>query len=291
MSDLPENIAQWNEWKAWESIMLQTNAALPEIALLSLNRPDKLNAINDTMMDDFRECLDLLDQSYDCRVLVLGGSGRLFCSGADLTVSPLAEQKYDWAKFPDKVKVFWQLQTALSSLFPRLRKIPQPIIAAVHGAAVGGGMAMANASDIVIAARSARFINAFCKIGLSGADCASSYFLPRLIGFHRSAELLYTGRDLSAEEAYQWGYVNQLVNADDEVIPQAVHFAAEHLLSKSPLGLRMTKEALNANMDASSIESAVKLEDRNQTICVQSDDAIEGVMSFFEKRKPKYGPR
>lgn len=150
---------------------------------------------------------------------------------------------------------------------------------------------MANASDIVVASRETRFINAFIKIGYSGADCASTYYLPRILGLHRSAELLYSGRDLSAEEAYQWGYVNILVERPDQTIPAAVTFAVDHMLTKSPLGLRLTKEALNYNVDAPSLEAAVKFEDRNQVLCSQTDDRIEGVHAFLEKRPPKYGPR
>ena len=281
----------WNEWKTWETMRLRTNETYPGIGLLTLNRPEKLNAINDTLMDDLHACLDFLQTAYDCRVLILNGEGRLFCAGADLTVSPLAEQRYDWAKFPDKVKTFWQLQTRLSSAIPKLRLIPQPIIAAVHGAVVGGGMAMVNASDIVVAARDAKFINAFIKIGVGGADCGSSYFLPRTIGFHRSAELMYSGRDLSAPEAYDWGYVNFLVEKDEEVLERAVEFAAKRMLTRSPMGLRLTKEAIRANLDAGSLESAIRMEDRNQTICAQTEDVMEGVMAFFEKRDAKYGKR
>ena len=196
-----------------------------------------------------------------------------------------------WADFPDKVKGFWQMQHTLSAAIAKFRSIPQPVIAAVHRAAVGAGMAIANASDIVVASRKTRFINAFIKIGVSGADCGSSYFLPRLVGFHRSAELLYSGRDLLAEEAYQWGYVNTLVDEDDQVVPAAVRFAADYMLTRSPMGLRLTKEALNYNMDAGGIEAAVKLEDRNQVLSGQTEDAWEGVIAFFEKRRPNYGSR
>jgi enoyl-CoA hydratase/carnithine racemase len=243
------------------------------------------------MMEDLHGCLDFLNRAFDCRVLVMRGAGRLFCSGADLTTSPEGEQAADWARFPDKVKTFWQLQHELSSAIAKLRRIPQPVIAAVHKVAVGAGMAFANASDIVIASKGTRFINAFIKIGVSGADCGSSYFLPRILGFHRSAELLYSGRDLMAEEAHAWGYVNFLVENDEDVVPRAVEFAAEYMLTRSPMGLRLTKEALNYNMDAGGAEAAIKFEDRNQVLSGQTDDALEGVMAFFEKRKPSYGPR
>jgi len=283
--------AEWNPWKQWDTIRLETNAASPEIGLMTLNRPDKLNAVNLAMMQDLHACLDFLNHAFDCRVVILRGAGRIFCAGADLTSSPAGDAGYDWAKFPDKVKSFWQMQHELSSAILKFRRIPQPVLAAVHGAAVGAGMAFCNASDIVIATRGAKFVNAYIKIGVSGADCGSSYFLPRTVGFHRSAELMYTGRDLPAEEAHRWGYVNYLVEKDEEAVPFAVRFATEFLLTRSPLGLRLTKEALNYNMDAGGMEAAVKLEDRNQTLCAQTDDAFEGVRAFFEKRKPRYGAR
>ena len=291
MTEIETNITKWNEWKKWDTILLEKNDRYPEIGLLSLNRPDKLNAIDHTMIDDLIQAVHMLKREFDCRVLIICGKGKLFCSGFDLAPSAPDKGPHDWVNFPDKVKVFYQIQFEISSIFKDLRSIPQPVICAVHRAAAGGGMALANASDIVIASKETKFINAFIKIGLSGSDCASSYFLPRTIGFHRSAELLYTGRDLFAEEAYRWGYVNKVVETHEDVVPEAVKFASEFMLTKSPLGLRMTKEALNANIDAQNLESAIKLEDRNQTITGQTEDMLEGVMSFFEKRKPKYGSR
>jgi enoyl-CoA hydratase/carnithine racemase len=291
MTDQPEGFDGWKHWREWETLTLETNEAFPEIGLLTLNRPEKLNAVSVAMMADLHGCLDFLNHAFDCRVLVIRGAGKLFCSGVDLTTRPEEDQELDWAEFPEKVKTSWQIQHELSSVIARLRRIPQPVIAAVHRAAVGVGMAIANASDIVVASKGTRFLNAFIKIGFSGADCGSSYFLPRLLGFHRSAELLYSGRDLSAEEAHAWGYVNFLVEKDEEVVARAVDFAAEYMLTRSPLGLRLTKEALNYNMDIGGVEAAIKLEDRNQVLCGETQDAVEGVTAFFEKRRPNYGSR
>ncbi len=291
MSDKKSNINQWDEWKSLETIKLETNNAYPEIGLLTLNNPEKLNSISTIMIDNMHTCLDILNRGFDCRVVIIQGEGRMFCAGTDLSLAFSSEKEPDWCEFPDNVKRSWQIQHELSSMFVKMRRIPQPIIAAVHGAAVGGGMGIVNASDIVFAAKNAKFINAFVKIGVSGADCGSSYFLPRVLGFHRSAELLYSGRDLLAEEAHKWGYVNYLVEGDTAPVAEAAEFAAENMLTRSPLGLRMTKEALNFNIDAPSIEAAVKFEDRNQILSAQTDDAIEGVKAFFEKRRPDYGSR
>jgi len=291
MSHTEENLNQWCPWKEWQTLILQTNRQFPEIGLLTLNRPDKLNAMNDVMIDDLNSAMDFLNHGFDCRVVVICGAGRLFCAGADLTTGFEDEPTYDWQNFPDKVKRFWQIQHELSTAISKQRRIPQPVIAAVHGAAAGAGMALVNGSDIVVASKSAKFINAFIKIGVGGADLGSSYFLPRIVGFHRAAELLYSGRSLLAEEAHSWGYVNLLVERDDEIIPRAVSFAADNLLTASPMGLRLTKEALNFNLDAGGIDAALKFEDRNQVLSAQTQDAFEGVAAFFEKKRPTYGSR
>ena len=291
MKEKNEGLAEWLPWKEWETLKMEKNRAYPELVLVTLNRPDRLNALSLTLIDNVHQCLDLLNHSLDCRVAILCGAGRLFCAGTDLKGSREGVEQYDWYRVSDKVKQTWQVQHELGQMYVKLRRIPQPVIAAVHGAAVGGGMAFANASDMVVASRETRFINAFIKIGYSGADCASTYFLPRILGLHRSAELLYSGRDLSAEEAYQWGYVNILVDTPDQTIPAAAAFAVEHMLTKSPLGLRLTKEALNYNVDVSSLEAAVAFEDRNQVVCGQVADRNEGVNAFLEKRRPQYGPR
>lgn len=282
---------EWNIWKEWETIKLETHQLYPQVGLLTLNRPERLNALDEMLISNFHQSMEFLNHAFDCRVVVLCGAGRVFCAGTDLKRSKEEAEGHDWMRFPDQVKRQWQVQHELGQMFVKMRSIPQPVIAAVHGAAVGGGMAFANASDMVVASRETRFINAFIKIGLSGADCASTYYLPRILGFHRSAELLYSGRDWSAEEAYQWGYVNILVNKPEETIPAAVTFAVDYMLTKSPLGLRLTKEALNNNIDATSLDAALRIEDRNQVVCSCTDDRREGVQAFLEKRRPEYGPR
>jgi enoyl-CoA hydratase len=168
----------------------------------------------------------------------------------------------------------------------KLRRIPQPVIAAVKGSAYGGGFALSMASDIRVAGESAVFCNAFIKIGVSGADCGSTYWLPRLIGFSNAAEIIYTGKDVDAKEAARIGLVSRVVS-DDEVGEEALKLA-KNLLSKSILGLRLTKEALNINIDAPSLESAIELENRTQNLCSQSLDPQEAVKAFFEKREPKF---
>ena len=168
----------------------------------------------------------------------------------------------------------------------QLRKIPQPVIAAVKGPAYGGGLTFALAADIRIAGESAKFCNAFIKIGVSGADCRSSYWLPRLIGFSRAAEFMYTGRVIDAREADKIGLVSKVVS-DSNLLSESLNIAKQ-ILNKSPIGIRLTKDALNINVDASSLEAAIKLENRTQVICSNSSDILEGIRATLEKREAKY---
>lgn len=282
----------WKPWQTWETILLQTHSQYPEIGLLTLNRPDNVNSVNLKMISELNACFDFLETAFDCRVLIFNGAGRMFCAGLDLMEDPLkSTEEHDFNNFPDTAKQIYQRQKHSSNIIIKLRKIPQPVIAAVHHAAAGFGMAFTNASDIVVASKKTKFLNSFIKIGFGGGDMGSSYFLPRIMGFHRSAEMLYTGRELWAEEAHQCGYVNILVDTHADVLPAAVEFAAEHLLTKSPLGLRLTKEILNYNMDSNGIDQAIRFEDRNQALTGLSPDLFEGFAAFHEKRKPKYPSR
>jgi enoyl-CoA hydratase/carnithine racemase len=167
-----------------------------------------------------------------------------------------------------------------------MRRISQPIIALVNGAATGAGFTFTLASDIRIASENARFNNAFINIGFSGSDLASSYHLPRLIGMSRAAEILYTGRFVDAKEAHRIGLVLKVVD-EDTLFNEGIKMA-EELLKKSPLGLRMTKKAVNISLDSPSLETIMELENRAQMLCSTSNDLTEGAQAFFEKRDPKY---
>ncbi len=267
------------------------------IAILTFNRPDNLNALSVKLMEEFNEVLDYLLWNFDCRVLIITGAGKAFCAGLDLKEFPaLRKGKSEEFKhlqifnLKDPIKTNFYAQKWIANVIIKLRRIPQPIIAAINGAATGGGFAITMASDIRIASENAKFNNAFIKIGVSGCDLGSSYFLPRLIGLSRASEILYTGRFFDANEADRIGFVSQVV-PPTKLMEKAIELAEEMLLTKSPLGLRLTKEGINMNMDAPSLESAIFLENRNQVITASTKDSPEGVISFFEKRKPKYGLR
>ena len=229
----------------------------PGVALLTLNRPDRLNAISRTMIDEFHAVLDLLQAHPSARVLVLTGAGRGFCAGTDL------KQIAASGDARPGVEAGFDGQLKLSRIVSGLRRIPQPVIAAVNGVAAGGGLCFALAADVRVAAESARFIGSFINIGLSAGEIGSTYLLPRLIGVSRAAEILYTGREVGA----------------------ALEIART-MLGKSAFGLRMTKEVLDLNVDAPSLEAALQLENRTQQLAVRTDAFVASVEAFALRRRP-----
>lgn len=247
--------------------------------------------------EDMHNILDSLMINLDCRIVILRAKGKVFCAGLDLAQLPKMNKRklpeelkqYSYIDVPEVMKKIIYLQYRLSELIKKMRKILQPIIVAVQGAATGGGFALTLASDFRIATPRAKFNNAFIKIGLSGSDVGTSYFPPRLIGMSRAAEILYTGRFINAEEAENIGLVLKIVE-ENELMSYSTEFA-KNLLEKSPLGLRMTKEAINISMDSPSLQTILQLENRTQALCAQSKDAIEGGLAFFQKRKPHYPPK
>ena len=266
------------------------------IGILTLNRPDNLNAMSFQMFEDLNNIFDKLMINLDCRVIILKGQGRAFCAGLDLKEmnvinvkrKPEEYKKFYYLDIPEVLKNRIYFQWRLSRFIVKMRKVSQPIIAIIHGPATGGGFALALASDIRLAGEKAKFNNAFIKLGLSGSDVGTSYFLPRLIGLSRAAEILYTGRFVDAEEAERIGLVLKIVKGDEGELLKAAMEIAEELLTKSPLGLRMTKEAINLSQDSPSLETIIQLENRAQMVCSSSSDVLEGVLAFFKKRKPKY---
>lgn len=266
------------------------------ISIITFNRPESLNAISFELTDELLDYLQSIENNLTVRVVILTGEGRAFSSGMDLKDSQVALKpvqkipeeyhRFNYLLAKDKIKRTILAQKMLSEVMIKLRKIPQPVIAAVKGIAYGAGLAFALAADIRLAGESAKFCNAFINIGVSGADMGSSYWLPRLIGFSRAAELMYTGRAMDAKEADKIGLVSRVV-ADEDLLEEAIGVAQE-IIGKSPMGVRFTKDALNANVDAQSLEAAIKLENRSQVICLNTKDLLEGVFSVLEKRKPNY---
>jgi len=264
------------------------------IGILTLNRPEKLNAISFQMEEDFHQVLDHLMVNLDCRVIILRGEGRAFSAGTDLQEGLILNTKktpegYDRFYFlnmkePIKRKMYHQWR--ITQIIVKMRKISQPIIALVQGAAAGGGLAFALASDIRIVTKNAKLINASINIGLTGADMGGSYFLPRLIGRARASEILMSGRVVDGVEAENIGLAIKLV--DEANLLNAGLEIAEELLTKSPLGLRMTKEAINLSLDSPSLENIIQFENSSIVLTFSSKDVNEASSAFFEKRKPKF---
>jgi enoyl-CoA hydratase len=250
------------------------------LAWLTLNRPEVLNALDTTMVDELRDFLTRLASDHETRVVVIRGAGRAFCAGLDLK-----EARPATGGVPEGLRG----QRHISELPMLMRRAPQAFIACVHGAAAGGGFALALAADVRLAGASARMNAAFIRIGLSACDIGVSYFLPRLIGASVASELLLTGRFIGAERALAVGLVSAVVpDADLEAEARSL---AREMLATTPLGLRLTKECLSASIDAGSLEQAIAMEDRNQVLCAQSKDFREGVAAFLEKRTPRYADR
>jgi len=246
---------------------------------VTLNRPERLNALSRALVDQLRELFVGLYWRHEIRAVVLRGAGLNFCAGLDLK-----ERGSNAANTPGNGLVG---QRKISEIVIAMRRCPQPIIALMDGSASGGGFALALASDIRIATPTARMNAAFIKLGLSGCDIGVSYFLPRMVGASVAAELLMTGRFLHADRAAALGLVSKLAPA--ESLDDEARDLLADLLRTTPLGLRLTKEALNHAIDAQGLEAVVAMEDRNQILCVQGEDFREGVAAFLEKRPPVYG--
>jgi enoyl-CoA hydratase len=216
-------------------------------------------------------------------VVLLTGQGRGFCAGADLLDIPARpEADHLWGS-PDTFLTHIQKRYARGIM--DLRRWPQPVVAAVNGPAAGGGMCLALASDVRHASPSATFIASFINIGLSGGELGSSYFLPRLIGASRASEILFTGRTVDAAEAERIGLVSRVV-PEDELMDAALD-TARVMLTKSDIGLRQTKEVIHQNLTAPSMEAAVELENRNQSVCAFAGDFKRAVEAFWARKNAK----
>jgi enoyl-CoA hydratase len=260
---------------AYETLDVKQEGA---VAWLTLNRPDALNAMNPQLVDEVRDFFGGLPKDTQTRVVVMRGAGRAFCAGLDL--------KNPGSGVGGGVPGAVRVQRHISEIAILMKRAPQPIIACVHGAAAGGGFAMALAADVRLAGESARMNAAFIKIGLSACDVGVSYFLPRMVGASIASELMLTGRFIHAERALELGLVSTVV-PDDQLEAEARQLA-EEMLATTPLGLKLTKECLTASIDAPSLEAAIAMEDRNQVLCTQSRDFREGIAAFLEKRPPRY---
>jgi len=247
----------------------------PGVGLVTLNRPERLNAVNPEMVADFETLFVALAGDETIRVLILTGAGRGFCSGADLSdVTAYRETE----AFADPERYLRLGQERYGRLVLGLRAIPQPVIAAVNGPAAGAGFCLALASDVRFASPGAYFVASFINIGLSAGELGSSYLLPRLVGLSRASEILYTGRKVHAEEAERIGLVSRAVPA--EALIETALACARQMIAKSPGGLKLTKRALDRNIDAQSLQEAVDFENRNQALMIFSGEFFKLIQAF-----------
>ncbi len=251
------------------------------IGLVTLSRPDRLNALSLDMVGELHVLFLALMERKDLRILILTGEGRGFCSGADLKDARL-RQEFPTA-YPDPTVHLIAIQKRYADLVLEMRHLPQPIIAAVNGPAAGGGMCLALASDVVIAGPKAAFTPSFINIGLSGGEMGTTFFLPQKVGSGRAAEILLTGRTVDAQEAEKIGLVSRVVE-EDRLLEVAMEIA-RILLAKSPMGLRFTKEALNLSLTAPSLEAAIEFENRNQSMCCSTPDFFKAVEAFRMRKR------
>lgn len=252
------------------------------IAQITMNRPDKLNAMTSEMVEQLHDALTSIGRSRDARVVILTGAGRGFCAGLDLGGYGEAPG-YRWNGAVEKG---FAIQKHIASLIPRMRSIPQPIIAAVNGPASGGGFALVLGSDIRLAAQSARFNAAFIRIGLSACDIGTSWLLPRLVGAARAQELMLTGRLFDAEEAARIGLVVESVPND--ALMEAALAKAEEIKLNTPLGVALTKEGMWSALEIPGLQAAIDMENRQQIMASFSDDARESRRAKSEGRPPNY---
>lgn len=250
------------------------------VATITLNRPDRLNSFTAAMHEELREAVGEVREDKAVRCLLLTGAGRGFCAGQDLSDRAVAPG----AQGPD---LGVSIETNYNPLVRSLRALPMPVVCAVNGVAAGAGANIALACDIVLAARSASFIQAFCKIGLI-PDSGGTWTLPRLVGHARAMGLAMLGDKVSAEQAEAWGMIWKAVD-DDRLMAEAGALARQ-LATQPTRGLALIKQALNAS-SANDLDTQLDLERDLQRDAGRTHDYREGVSAFVEKRAPKFEGR
>jgi enoyl-CoA hydratase/carnithine racemase len=252
----------------------------PEIARITLNRPERLNAIDGSLINGMERALDEVEASSEFRAVILTGAGRGFCSGADL--SGTGEP---WTKRArSTMKTAYDNQVRLTDFMNRLYESPLPIIAAVNGVAVGGGLAFALHCDVRVASHNARFGSVFIKAGFSSMDMGTSYLLPQIVGAGRARELMLSGRIIDADESYRIGLVHEVVPADDLI--DAALRVAKSITVNNEFGVWQTKIGLNAALDAPSLRHAKEIENRTQILSITNGNPREAAAALMQKRAP-----
>ncbi|MFO0691580.1 MAG: enoyl-CoA hydratase/isomerase family protein [Myxococcota bacterium] len=276
------------------SILSQTET--PDgIVLLTIDRPERRNALSGNALAALHRAFDAIAARPELRAVVLTGAGVSFCSGADMKSGPEDMDALEGSAMGEllgRVKGpltrNFVMQELMAGLFEKIHRLRQPVIAAVNGTAHGGGFALALACDIRFAARSASFGAVFIKRGVSACDMGTSYYLPRLVGASRSAELLLTGRVFDAAEAERIGLVIEVV--DDGAVVERALAKAREIAENSPLAVWMTKETMWQTVDSPSLRHALDLENRTQILCTATGELNAAFAAFREGRKPEWSP-
>lgn len=255
-------------------VLLEINEG---VALLTLNRPDSLNSFNTEMHDHMKIVLKKITEDNSIRVLVITGAGRAFCAGQDLADPNVIPG----AKPPDLGEL---LDKHYNPMLRTIRDFPFPVISAVNGVAAGAGANIALASDITLAARSASFIQAFCKVGLI-PDLGGTWTLPRLAGMARAKGMALLGEKIPAEQAESWGMIWRCI--DSEQLMEEAMKLAHHLATQPTKSLALTKQALNAAA-SNTFDQQLDLERDFQNIAGRTEDYYEGATAFREKRQPTF---
>jgi enoyl-CoA hydratase/carnithine racemase len=265
--------------RSFETLLLDSPS--PGVVQITLNRPDRFNAMTVAMFDELEAVARTIGDDHAVRVVILTGAGRAFCAGYDL----------DEAEDLPGLGALGMLdrQERAARALSAVRSIPVPVIAAVNGPAAGGGLSLALMTDIRLGSPAAKFNAAFVRIGLSAGDLGASWLLPRLIGPSAAAEIGFTGRMVESDEAERLGLLNRVTGPDD-LLDQALNMAKQ-IRANSPGGIRLSKRALQANMEVSSFASALELENRGQALLTRCDDMAEALEAFKAKRAPNFSGR
>ncbi|TQC43166.1 enoyl-CoA hydratase/isomerase family protein [Rhodococcus sp. WS4] len=255
----------------------------PGVHVVTLNRPDRLNALNYALLDALFETLDDIDADIDARAVILTGAGRGFCAGLDLDDDPVADQYRGLGPVQGAAashRQWWQ------KLAPRIRGLRVPVIAAVNGPAAGAGLVIALAADIRIANSQASFHDAFIKVGLSGCELGLSWLLPRVVGMSHAADIMLTGRPIDALHAEKIGLVLDAV-PDENLLATALA-KADQIAANSPHGVWMTKEAMWAGLESTGLQATIAFETLTQINTSLTADSAEQRRARTEKRTPSY---
>ncbi|MEU1597060.1 enoyl-CoA hydratase/isomerase family protein [Streptomyces sp. NPDC005708] len=263
-------------------MLVERSEPRPGVRQLTLNRPDQLNALNRDMVAKLHAALTEIRADAACRVLILAGAGRAFCAGLDL--NGYGDEQDDGYE-PSSIHYFAR-QRQIADLSVQIHELGIPVIAAVNGAAAGGGLALACASDIRIASDTALFAVSFIRAGYSACDIGVSWLLPRIVGAGRAHELMLTGRRCPAAEAAAIGLVTDVVPA--HALLARAYAEAEEIMLNPPFSVELTKAGMWHALESPSLRSTVDFENRQQILTALTEDCAEARAAFLDKRAPHY---